>query len=336
MTSSSKKLCLLASALVASAGNAPEPQAPAVAAASSAIEHKAGIVRANGIDIAYQIDGRADGVPLLFILGLGGQMADGPDPLTDALVARGFKVIRFDNRDAGKSTHMTAAGAPPAMDVIVKAMKEGKQPPLAYTIKDMAQDALALMDALGIKKAHILGGSMGGMIAQILVSEHPDRALSLIAVSSTSGNPAIPYGPALNTLIEATSVRGGTDEEVLDRKVRLFQAIEGSKYKVDPAVLREKLRKEMKVATDPFAISRQGVASIPYSDRRAWLKAIKVPALIIQGADDPLFPVAHARDEAANIPGAEIEIIPGMGHTLPDPLAPMVADLIAKHLIHTP
>ncbi|KMK64641.1 putative hydrolase or acyltransferase of alpha/beta superfamily [Puniceibacterium sp. IMCC21224] len=311
--------------LFACKGDAADRQNNAVSA-----PHKSGIIHANGIDIAYQIDGPVDGMPLVFIVGLGGQMSNGLDATTAALVERGFRVVRFDNRDAGRSTHFSSAGAPPPLPDVIATMQAGQKSPVAYTILDMARDTIGLMDALGIQKAHIVGGSMGGMIAQTLVANFPDRAISLTSVSSTSVNPAIPYGPALAGMMSATTP-AKTPQEQLDRQVAQFQAIEGSQYKEDPAILRARIRAQMSRSDDAFANARQNMAIIPYADRRAWLKTIKVPTLVIQGTDDPLYPPAHAQDQVANIPGAKLELIAGMGHTLPDALAGQFADLVAVH-----
>ena len=302
--------------------------------ASASETHEAGVVKANGIEIAYQIDGSPEGEPLVFILGLGGQMSKGRDALTQEFVDRGFRVIRFDNRDAGQSTHMTEAGPPPDMETIVEALKAGKKPPLAYTLMDMANDTVSLMDALGIAKAHIMGGSMGGMIAQMVVSEYPERSLSLISLSSTSGNPDLKLGPALAKMMESTSP-AKNERERLDRKVALFQALEGTRYRADPIKLRETLKAEIDRSDDQTANDRQGAAIIPYADRRERLDKIAVPALVIHGSDDPLFPLPHAHDQMEHLPNAHLKIVEGMGHIFSDDAAPIIANTVEEFVEQT-
>lgn len=294
------------------------------------IEHHSGFADANGIRIAYKSDGPADGAPLLIVTGLGGQMSEHVDGFTQSLIDRGFRVIRFDNRDAGLTTHMTAAGAPPSLESIVAAMQAGQPTPLAYTIHDMANDTVALLDALGVEKVHLVGGSMGGMIGQIIAADHPDRVLSFTSIMSTSGNPELPYGPAMQQLGQTVGV-GGTPDEILERRVALFRLLEGPAYRSDEGVLREQLRRSAERASDPLATARQGASVIPYADRRDRLARITAPTMIIHGSDDPLFPVSHAEDQAAHTPNAQLVIIPGMGHDLPDALGPRMAELIAQN-----
>lgn len=286
--------------------------------------------QANGISIAWQAVGPLDGEVVLIIAGLGGQMTAAPDPLSEGLAARGFRAIRFDNRDIGLSTHLDAAGPPPDHEAILSAVAAGEPPPVAYTLQDMAADAIGLLDALGVEKAHIVGGSMGGMIGQIVAADYPDRVLSFASIMSTTGNPEIPLGPAIG-LLTSTVGADGTDEEILDRKVALFQALEGQAYRSDPKALREKLRLDLSRANDPLGVARQSAATVPDSDRRGKLTKITAPTVVIHGSDDPIFPPAHAEDQVAHIGGALLKIIQGMGHDLPAEVVPQVLDAVVAN-----
>lgn len=176
-----------------------------------------GKVDANGIEIAYQSLGPKTGEPLLFIQGVGGVVPSRPDALTDALVGEGFRVILFDNRDAGASTHLDEAGMPD-FEAIQQALGDGRAPPVAYTLDDMADDAVGLLEALDIGRVHIVGGSLGGMIAQIVASEHPERAASLTLISSSTGNPALQQGeaPAGDEAMDPATARQAAAAAVID------------------------------------------------------------------------------------------------------------------------
>lgn len=167
-----------------------------------------GRIEANGIRIAYEVLGSEDGAPVLFIQGVGGVVSSGPDVLIDALVEEGFRVILFDNRDAGASTHFDQAGMPD-FEAIQQALREGRTPPVAYTLDDMAHDAVGLLEALDIGRARIVGGSLGGMIAQIVAADHPELVSSLTLISSSTGNPALQRGepPAGDESLDAATAR---------------------------------------------------------------------------------------------------------------------------------
>lgn len=333
MKNTMRAMCLVAAVAAAMlAGCATRTSAspgPASSAAVSGgpIERSTGIARSNGIDIAYKIVGPADGPPLLIIIGLGGQMSDEPDALTESFASAGFRTISFDNRDAGRSTHMDAAGAPD-FAAIGEAMKAGKPVPVAYTLADMAKDSVGLLDALGIEKAHVLGGSMGGMIAQLVAANYPERVLSLTSLVSSSGNPEIPLGPAVAEMGIGDTLTG---EARIAQKVKLFLLLGGTSFPQTEAELRKQIAAEEARASCGVCVARQSVATIPDSDRRAKLKTIKAPTAVISGTDDPIFPIAHGQDTAANIPGAQFWAIPGMGHLLPDPLVPVIVAIVGAN-----
>jgi pimeloyl-ACP methyl ester carboxylesterase len=304
-------------------------------------DHVAGTVQANGITIAYQMDGPSTGEPLVFIHGLGGEMDEGPDAMTKALGAWGFRVIRFDSRDAGASTHMTAAGAPD-MDALLAAISAGQRAPLAYTLLDLGADVAALIKALGYEKAHVVGMSLGGMIGQIVAADFPERVLTFTSLMSTSGNPGVPYGPLIEEVAGGLATALSAElqlEERVTKLVALSRRLDGPDYPQDERMLRKKIRKALiRDATrtpDPHASARQGAAVTAILDRRPWLKRITVPTLIIHGSHDPLAPVAHAHEQAALIPASRLQIIQGMGHSVPDVLWTRVAGLIGQHAART-
>ena len=268
---------------------------------------------------------------IVLIMGLGMQLVAWPDSFCNALVARGFRVIRFDNRDVGlsgrtpgrKRPNLVLAMAAAALHLPVRS---------PYTLEDMAGDTTGLMDRLGIASAHIVGASMGGMIAQVLAAKFPQRVLSLTSIMSTSGNrklsrPSKAAGKAL--LIRPADP--DDKELVIEHLVHAFGVIGSPGYPSTREELRSRIGRAVRRAYDPAGVARQLVAVIAAGDRRKQLKEIKAPTMVIHGADDPLVPLAAGRDTAAHIPGARLEVIEGMGHDFPEALMPRLAALIADH-----
>ncbi len=276
------------------------------------------------VSLGYWVQGADNGVPIVIINGQGAASRPG-DPLSTALAARGFRVILFDNRDSGLSTILRDAGAPPGMDQIVAAVEAGEAPVVAYDLSDMADDTLAILDATGIDRAHVLGHSLGGMIAQVLTAEHPDRVLSLISVSSTSGDPALPFGPALMALSEPPV---DPQESPTDQQARIYRIFDGSAYLLGPAEIIERVLADA-AADDPYAAARQSAAVLATGDRRELLERIGLPALVVHGGDDPWFPVIHAESTAKALGKAQVELIDGLGHILTDAVAGTVASRIS-------
>ena len=286
--------------------------------------------RANGIEIEWDARG-AEGAPaMLLIMGLGGQLTRWSDALMDGFAARGFRAIRFDNRDVGLSTKLDAAGLPDMARIGLQLMT-GRKPDVPYTLADMAADAVGLLDALGIARAHLVGASMGGMIAQLVAAYYPDRVLSLTSVMSTTGNPALPRAtPAANAVL--TERPPGTDLDALvAHGVRAAKVIGSPGYPADNAVLAARIRADLERQHYPPGFARQMAAIWADGDRRPRLAAIIAPTLVIHGTDDPLIPVEGGRDTARAIPGARLVEIPGMGHDLPQPLVARLVGLIADH-----
>lgn len=287
-------------------------------------------VAANGIELEYESAGDPDSPVVLMIMGLGTQMTRWPPSLVDTLVARGYRVIRFDNRDVGLSTRMESAGAPD-MAAVMQAIRTGGAPPIAYGLNDMAEDAVGLLDALGVERAHIVGVSMGGMIAQLIAALHPERVISLTSIMSTSGNPAMPRASD-----EALAVLGAprpADDDVdaiIERAVHGGAVLGSPAYPVDPEVRRAAALADYRRAYYPLGAARHVAAIAAGGDRRPLLRGIATPTLVIHGSDDPLVRVEAGRDTAQNIPGAVMIEMPGMGHDLPEPLIPVIADAITE------
>ncbi len=287
--------------------------------------------QANGLTIEYDMTGPADGEPLLLIMGLGAQMTRWPQAFLDELAGRGLRVIRFDNRDVGLTTRLDDAGLPDVV-AILTALSEGKAPPVAYTLSDMAADAVGLLDALGIARAHIVGASLGGMVAQLVASDYPDRTLSLTSIMSTTGNRALPT--ATPEAIAVLNNRGPNPTEdlegYLDHALKGAVVVGSPGYPQDPEVLRQRLRSDFERSYSPAGFQRQYAAAMASPDRRPKLATITAPTVVIHGAQDPLVPVTGGRDTAENIPGAELLVIEGMGHDVPPGLFVAIADGIQK------
>ncbi|PKB19197.1 pimeloyl-ACP methyl ester carboxylesterase [Novosphingobium kunmingense] len=286
-------------------------------------------VHVNGIDIAYEAHGDPANPPLLLIMGLGAQLTLWPIELVEALVARGYYVIRHDNRDIGLSTKFTEAGVPNLRRVALMRLF-GLRARLPYRLTEMAEDAVALLDALKIDKAHVVGASMGGMIAQLVAIGHADRVLSLTSIMSTTGNPRLPRSKpeALAALMNRPPADASM-EDVIPFGVAISRAIGSPGYPAEETRLRERIERDYRRSFHPTGPGRQLAAIIDDGDRRKRLKGVKVPTLVIHGADDPLVPVEGGQDTAAAIPGAQIRIIPGMGHDIPVELVDEIADAIA-------
>lgn len=287
---------------------------------------------ANGISIEHDSFGSKDAEPILLISGLGVQMIRWTVPFCESLAAHGFRVIRFDNRDVGLSTHFPDAPVP-ELDVVAGARARGERPDIPYTLDDMADDAVALLDALDIERAHIVGRSMGGMIAQIVASEHPRRTLTLTSIMSTSGNPDLPpSSPAAMAVLMQRSPHPWQDEDgFLDHSVRAARVMGSPGFPLDEAAQRAQALVEAKRAYDPAGFGRQIAAIVATPDRRARLNTIAVPTLVVHGDADPLIPLAGGEDTAANIRGAELRVIEGMGHEIPTALYETLALAIANN-----
>ena len=281
----------------------------------------------NGLDIAYQTFGRQGDRPLLLIMGLGAQMILWDEEFCEQLAERGHYVIRFDNRDVGLSSKCDAGGIPDVMAAVGASMV-GQKIAAPYKLSDMAADAAGLLDALGVAKAHIVGASMGGMIAQTVAIDHPHRVLTLTSIMSTTGNPDLP--PATPEAMSALLMPPPADREGnIARSVEVFRTIGSPGFPFEEERIRDRAARSYDRCYHPAGAVRQMVAILASGSRKEALREVKQPALVIHGVDDPLVPLAGGIDTAETIPGATLLKIGGMGHDMPRPVWPRIIDAIS-------
>jgi pimeloyl-ACP methyl ester carboxylesterase len=288
-------------------------------------------VAANGLQIEVDVQGDEAGVPTLLIMGLGMQLTAWPEPLVQQLVERGRRVIRMDNRDAGLSDGFDHLGMP---SVAWAALRHSLRLRVrsAYSIADMARDAVGVLDALRIEHAHIVGASMGGMVAQHIAASHPQRVSALTLMMTSSGARHLP-GPSAKARAAMLDRRGLNPRDVdgiVDRLERVFGIIGSPAYQAPREVMRARLRASVERAYRPAGVARQLIAIAADGDRSALLARITAPTLIVHGAIDPLVPVAAARDLHAKIAGSTLEVIDGMGHDLPEGLWGRLAEAMLR------
>jgi pimeloyl-ACP methyl ester carboxylesterase len=291
-------------------------------------------VRANGISLEYETFGDRGAPPLVLIMGLGAQMVLWPDEFCQALAEAGHHVVRFDNRDVGLSTKLEQPRAPKLVRAAL-ASRLGFKVRAPYTLDDMALDAVGLMDALELPRAHVVGASMGGMIAQILAAKHPQRVDSLTLVMSTSGNPRLPQARLDLQLRLVRRPASGDREALVRHSMELWRLIGSPQYPPPDEVLRAKVERSYDRSSYRHGLARQTLAIIASGSRVPLLRRIEAPTLVIHGAEDPLVPVAAGHDLAQHIPGARLQVIPGMGHDLPAALLPTFTQLIVQHARET-
>ncbi len=284
---------------------------------------------ANGIEIEYDTFGDKSGRPLLLIMGLGAQMIRWEEEFCGMLVEKGHYVVRFDNRDIGLSKKFDEAGVPDVVQAMTDAM-EGKPVTAPYSLEDMADDAIGLLDALNIDKAHVCGASMGGAITQVVGYRHPERALSLVPIMATTGNPDVPRAKPEAAAVLVTP--SPTEREAyIDHRVKVQKILNGPGFPFD----EDRTRRIAALSYDrnfhPQGVSRQLMAIMANGNRKPRLASVTLPTLIIHGADDPLVPVEGGRDTADAIQGSELLIIDGMGHNLQKEVWPQIVDAISKH-----
>jgi pimeloyl-ACP methyl ester carboxylesterase len=271
-------------------------------------------VRANGIDVEFESFGRTDDPSVLLIAGVMEQLTGWPDSLCDGLATKGFRVIRFDNRDVGKSSRLTALGTPNIPELMAKLMK-GQKVEAPYSLNDMASDAADLLETLGVAKAHIVGRSMGGMIAQLVALNYPAKTKSLVSLMSSSGRRGLPppKPDAAAALIPPPGAP--TREDRIKFQFNFFRTVGGSAYRADDSELRAYVERQVdRSHLDPSAAARHMAAYLSAAPRNEMLKSLRAPTLVLHGADDPLIPLACGKDTADSIPGAELVVVPGMGH----------------------
>jgi pimeloyl-ACP methyl ester carboxylesterase len=286
------------------------------------------IARANGIELCYEIFGDADAEPMLMIMGLGAQMIHWDDDFCRQLAARGFRVIRFDNRDIGKSTKLT--GGKRLTPIELLKLRFLKIPIAApYRLSDMAEDVIGLMDELGIKSAHLVGASMGGMIAQEIAISFPQRVRSLTSIMSTTGNPKVPP-PTREASAMLMAPPPATKEEYFERFAQTWKILRVGSFPEDEALDRARAERTFARGLNPAGVGRQLRAILASGSRKERLASVKAPTLVIHGTVDPLVRPEGGKDTAASIPGAKLLMIEGMGHALPIPMWPQIIDAIDK------
>ncbi len=276
-------------------------------------------VKANGIEIEYETFGERSARPLVLLRGLSTQLIHWDPDFLQALVDRGHYLVIFDNRDVGLSTWFDHAGLP--------GLAAGSAD-LAYGLDDMADDTVGLMEALGLESAHLAGMSMGGMIVQAAAIRHPGRVRSVTSVMSSSGAPGLP-SPTSAALAALLTPTPEEREAYVEHTVRGQRVIGSPGFPFDAEREAERAGRAHDRAFHPAGVARQLAAVQAHGDRRDGLAALRVPALVVHGSDDPLLPVEHGRDTAASIPGAELRIIEGMGHDIPREAHEEIAELMA-------
>jgi pimeloyl-ACP methyl ester carboxylesterase len=286
-------------------------------------------VKANGLDIYYESHGDAGAEPILLIMGLGAQMTRWSPEFIGKLTAAGHRVIAYDNRDVGLTEKLDAAG-PPDMGAIVAALSQGKTPPAAYTLIEMAADAAGLLQALGIERAHIVGASMGGMIAQEIAISFPQRVRSLTSIMSTTGNPKLP-SPSREAIAVLMAPPPATKEEYFVRFAQTWKVLRAGSFPQDEALDRSRAERTFERGLNPAGVARQLRAVLASGSRKERLGSVKAPTLVIHGTVDPLVRPEGGKDTAASIPGAKLLMIEGMGHALPVPMWPEIIDAIDQH-----
>ncbi len=286
-------------------------------------------VKANTLTIEYEDMGPKDGPVILLVMGLAAQMTFWPDAMLKAFTDAGFRVIRFDNRDIGLTSKLHGKRAPnPIVQTAARVIGFTGLAP--YTLHDMVKDTVGLLDALKIKKAHLVGVSMGGMISQLMAGTHPDRVASLTSIMSGTLNPRLPGPSARITMpLFLNRPKSTTRDDIIKRTVEMWSLIrtEGD----DHSEIEAKLAHAFDRSYYPAGVRRQLAAIIATGDIRPHLKKITAPTLVIHGSKDPLAPLEGGKDSARTIPGARLEIIEGMAHDLPKKFLPRITALIVDH-----
>ena len=321
---------IIAAAVIAALMSCVSSAAPSAKVAVA--EPHSQFVEANGLKIAYQVQGAGDGRPILLIAGTGMQYVEWPAKLVTGLVGQGYRVILFDGRDAGESSHFTARGEPD-WNAIITALAAGQKPPLAYTADDMAQDASGLLDALHVESADVIGVSGGATVAALLAANDPARVRSLILIAANSGNPGHPLPAEPARLAGAQPPATGDDSAAAaTKRTALARALSGPGDEFDEDEAKRIAGLAASRATDQGGQARQGAALIALGDIRARLRGVAAPTLVLHGDADPLIAPAAGREVADAIAGARFELIPRVGHTVsPAVTARILSDTGRRH-----
>ena len=290
-------------------------------------------VIANGINIEVEDHGNPDDPAILLVMGYTAQLIYWPMDFVNGLVAKGFRVITFDNRDVGLSYKFDGVRGPnPIRQLITKRFFPHRQM-APYNLSDMARDAVGVLDALKIDRAHIIGASMGGMIGQLIAADHAKRVLSFTAIMSSTNGPGLPGASAdvRRVLMKTARTNARTPDEALELGLAFSSLIASDEGRNRPDERRAMMKLAQERAFYPAGPKRQMAAIIDTGNLRPVANRIKVPTMVIHGADDPLIPPACGKDIAANVKGARFELVEGMGHDLPPSKLPELVNLIADH-----
>ena len=284
-------------------------------------------VNANGIDLEYDAFGDAESPPVLLIMGLGAQMIDWREEFCSLLAQHGFWIIRFDNRDIGNSYKFEEAGKPDIIKLATR-IAQGESVKVPYSIEDMAMDSVGLLDALSVDKAHVVGLSMGGMIAQTMAIEDPERVLTLSSIMSSARYML----PATTEAAALLTKRGPeTREEYIEYALENSKALGGPEYKHDESLYREHAGRRFDRGIYPPGFARQLAAVMIQEDRRDALRSLQIPTLVLHGKSDPLVPVEGGIETAGAVPDSKLRLIEGWGHGFPPSIWPIVIDELISH-----
>ncbi len=281
--------------------------------------------KVGNIELVYDTFGDSSTPPMLLIMGLGAQMIRWDEAFCQALAAQGRWVIRFDNRDVGLSTKLDEAGVPNVM-----ALVQGQTVEVPYKLKDMADDAVGLLDSLGIKAADVVGVSMGGMIAQTLAIHYPDRVRTLTSIMSSTGNPSLPQ-PTPEAMSVLLTPPVSNRSEYINNSVEAAKVLHGPKYALNEEYVRNYSERSYDRCYHPPGFARQLGAILTSGSRHEALENVKIPTLVIHGDGDPLVPVDGGKDTAKSIPKSKLVIIEGMGHSFPFEVVPQILQEILQH-----
>jgi pimeloyl-ACP methyl ester carboxylesterase len=284
-------------------------------------------VQSNGLEFEVEIQGEAGAPAVLLVMGLGMQMIAWPPAFVHALVAAGYRVIRFDNRDIGLSIKTTAR----VPNLIWQALRYrmGMSVQSSYTLREMVEDTRGMLDALDVQRCHVVGVSMGGMIAQGLASHHPDRVKSLTSIMSTTGARGLPQATPKATMAILSRPKSSARDDLIAHLAKTFRIIGSPGFPIEESELKARIAAGLDRSYYPLGTIKQLAAIMASGDRSAEVRAIKAPTLVLHGRDDPLVPLKNGEDTAAKIQGARFQIIDGMGHDL----APGVVVELLKHLV---
>ncbi|MDE1465179.1 alpha/beta fold hydrolase [Spartinivicinus poritis] len=299
---------------------------------SADIPLTAGTVQANGVELAYESWGESDKPVMLLVMGLSCQMWMWPDPFVALLVKQGFRVVRFDNRDVGGSSSVKRQ-MPINLPLSYFKYRLGSLPKAHYNLHDMAEDTLALMNALKLTDVHLVGVSMGGMIGQLLAAKHPDKLESLTLLMTSTNHPNLPTpDPRLIKFVFARKLAGRNKQRVVDHQQAMWETIGSPAYPTDPNMLRQLLEQCFDRDFRPAGMVRQTHAILATGSLIKWTREVTLPTQIIHGMADPLISVKASLQLKQLISGAKLVTIPGMGHDIPQGLYQTISDIITNHI----